>query len=261
MNVSALGRYLDTGSTLHRADSRAKLAALVLFVGAVFWADSVRGLLLLGALLLTGYALARLPVRLLARSLYPFWWLLAVTFLFQLFFSTAGVRPGSPGSAAWWAGGVRLGALYTFRVALMIGGAALLTFATSPLDLADGLGRLLAPLRGRRGGEDLSLVLTIALRFVPTLAREAAMTTEAQRARGIPPARGWGARALEAASLLQPLLARTLHRADVLAEALELRGWVSGAPRTRYVEPRFGRREIALAGSVVLAAVAARLAG
>ncbi|MEZ5065712.1 MAG: energy-coupling factor transporter transmembrane component T [bacterium] len=243
----ALGTYLPGDSPVHALDPRTKLLAFALVVLTLFRTGlpGAAGLVALAVAvsLVAGTGAARL-VR-LARSLL---WVLLITFLFQAFW----VGPGLAGGTRE---GAERGLLLVARLLGMMGWAVVLTTTTEPIRLADGLARLFGWLeRLRVPVRDLALVLTLALRFLPTVLEEAERIVTAQRARG---ARFEGNPLKRARALLPlavPLFVGCLRRADTLALAMEARGFGRG-PRTQLDPLAFGARDLwTLAGlSLILA--------
>lgn len=251
----AVGRYVALDTAVHRLDPRTKL---VLFLGALV-ALFRAGLVGTGGIVLllaATAAVARVPARWVGTGLRALAWILALTFLFQALW-VGPTRLGGVGA------GALVGAKMALRLAGMLLAAYVLTFTTEPIRLADGLARLLGFLeRVRVPVRDLAMVLTLALRFLPTVMEEAQRIVLAQQARG---ARFGGNpldRARRLLPLAVPLFAGCLHRADVLALAMEARGFRGGAPRTQMDPPAFARRDlVALAALAVLLVVVLRAPG
>jgi energy-coupling factor transport system permease protein len=204
---------------------------------------------------------SRLPARVVLAPVPSLGWLLLVTLLFQVVFLPGAGEPlATLGPVAVTEEALVRGLSLAAALLLTLLFASLLALTTSPIDVADALRAGLAPLRRVRAPvEDLALLSMIALRFVPTLVDEAERIRKAQVARGLRPARGplGGARAL--VPLLVPLVEGVFRKADLLAVALEARGYVPGAPRVPYRELRF-RAADALALALAAAAAAATAA-
>lgn len=240
----ALGRYVPLDTPVHRLDPRTKLVLFLAVLVALFRTDLV-GDAVLAAALAGASAVARLPARRVVAGLRALSWIFALTFLFQVL----------------WAGPTRLGGMgegavqglqMVVRLAGMLIAAYLLTFTTEPIRLADGLARLFGFLeRWRVPVRDLAMVLTLALRFLPTVMEEAQRIVLAQQARGARFDGGPLARARRLLPLAVPLFAGCLHRADVLAMAMEARGFRGSAERTQMDPAVFARRDaFALGGAV-----------
>ncbi|MGQ0722336.1 MAG: energy-coupling factor transporter transmembrane component T family protein [Candidatus Eiseniibacteriota bacterium] len=246
----ALGSYLPLPTAVHRLDPRTKLLLFAATLLVLFRVGPGGGAVLLLALAGTG-ALARLSWRRFARGLRALAWVFAITFLYQVLWTGRGHPSGL-------AGGTLVGLHMVLRLAAMLLAAYLLTFTTEPIRMADGLGRLFGFLeRVRVPVRDLSLVLTLALRFLPTVMEEAERIVLAQQARGARFEGGPLARARRLLPLAVPLFAGCLHRAETLALAMEARGWRGGRHRTQLDPPRFAALD---AFALVVAAAVVGLA-
>lgn len=242
----AIGRYVALDTPVHRLDPRTKLLLFTGLLVALFRADLAGDLVLLG-LLAVSAALARLPARRVAEGLRTTSWILAITFLFQVFW----VGPTRLGGMI---PGALMGTMMVLRLAGMLLAAYLLTFTTEPIRLADGLGRLFGFLeKVKVPVRDLAMVLTLALRFLPTVMEEAQRIVLAQQARGARFEGGPLARARRLLPLAVPLFAGCLHRADVLALAMEARGFTGSAARSQMDPPVFAARDaFALTGLAIV---------
>jgi energy-coupling factor transport system permease protein len=245
----ALGRYVALDTPIHRLDPRAKLIA---FFGALFalFASSP-SVCLASTLALAGVCgLCRIPPRFLVSNLRSLAWVFAITFAYQALW--AGPRLlGGVGE------GAEVGLHMVVRLVGMVLAVAILMFTTEPLRLADGLASLFGFLeRVRVPVRDLALVLTLALRFLPTVLEEAERIVTAQRARGARFEGNLLARARSLLPLAVPLLASCLRRADTLALAMTARGYRPGAPRTSMEPLAFGARDLGVVlGAAALVAV------
>jgi energy-coupling factor transport system permease protein len=167
--------------------------------------------------------------------------IVALTVLFQVFFSREGVTLFEWGFLEVHSGGLRLGFFLALRILLLVSSAGLLTATTAPVALADGIEDLLSPLkRVRIPAHEVAMMMTIALRFIPTLGEEAEKIKGAQAARGADFSEGGPLRrARSFLPVLIPLTVGAFRRADELADAMESRGYRGGEGRTRYRELRF----------------------
>jgi energy-coupling factor transport system permease protein len=242
----ALGRYVALDTPVHRLDPRTKLLLFAGSLVALFRVELLGGAALVAALAASA-GLARLPARRLTGGLRALSWIFALTFLFQLLW-VGPTRLGGFGA------GALVGLKMVLRLAGMLTGAYLLTFTTEPIRLADGLARLFAFLeRVRVPVRDLAMVLTLALRFLPAVMEEAQRIVLAQEARGARFDGGPLTRARRLLPLAVPLFAGCLRRADVLALAMEARGYRGGSPRTQLDPPAFRPADAAaLAGLAVI---------
>ena len=165
--------------------------------------------------------------------------------MFQVFFSREGATVFEWGFLEIHTGGLRLGFFLALRILLLVGAAGVLTATTAPVALADGIEDLLSPLkRVRFPAHEVAMMMTIALRFIPTLGEEAEKIKGAQAARGADFSEGGPLRrARSLVPVLVPLTVGAFRRADELAEAMESRGYKGGEGRTRYRELRFRARD------------------
>jgi energy-coupling factor transport system permease protein len=257
---SAIAQYYPSGSTLHGLDPRAKIVAVTALAIALFTRDSFLALAVYGAAALAGLLLSRVPLAWFWRGLRPLLWLLAVTFVAQLLFvqGPAIVSLG-PLRLTWH--GLETAAFLSLRLVVLVVLGSLLTLTTTPIALTDGLAWLARPLRRVRvPTEELALMMTIALRFIPTLLVEVETIMRAQRARGADIGRGGPVRRARAlVPLLVPLFVVSFRRADELALAMEARCYRPGIVRTRLHPLRAGADDWVLlalvAGVVVLASL------
>lgn len=247
-----IGQFYPVESPLHALDPRAKIIGSVGLVVGLFLVGSFAGFLFIAAALAALLAASRVPAVAFLRFLKPVAFIVALTFLFQVFFSREGGVLFAWGSIRIHEGGVSYGLFLSARILLLVLSAALLTATTAPVALADGIEDLLSPLkRVRFPSHEVAMMMTIALRFIPTLDEEAQKIMRAQAARGAEFSEGNVVKRLRAIlPILVPLTVGAFRRADELAEAMESRGYRGGEGRTRYRELRFRFRD-ALALCVV----------
>lgn len=260
LRTFSFGQYVPVESVIHRLDPRTKILGTLVLAVVVLLARGFGDLAAYAALLAGVVLAARIPPGYLLRGLRPVFWLLAFTVALQIFFGPEG------GHAVFRRGPITItrenlsaAVFYGLRLALLIIATSLMTFTTSPMELTDGLERLLRPFR-RIGvpAHEFALMMTIALRFIPTLLEETDKIMKAQMARGAEFTQGSivkRARAL--IPLLVPLFVGAFRRADALALAMEARCYRGGDHRTRMTELVFRPRDYAAFG--VLAIVAALL--
>jgi energy-coupling factor transport system permease protein len=253
--VTSLGQFYPVDSPVHSLDPRAKIVATAVLAVGLFLIDSTTGLLFVAAALVALVAASRIPVRTFLRLLRPVLFIVALTVTFQVLFSREGSVVLEWGFLEIHSGGLRLGFFLALRIFLLVGAAGLLTATTAPVALADGIEDLLSPLeRVRFPAHEVAMMMTIALRFIPTLGDEAEKIRGAQAARGADFSEGGPVRrARSLIPVLVPLTVGAFRRADELAEAMESRGYRGGEGRTRYRELRFRARDaLALAVSVLI---------
>ncbi|MBX5464016.1 MAG: energy-coupling factor transporter transmembrane protein EcfT [Clostridia bacterium] len=244
-----IGHYVPGDSPVHRLDSRVKLLLTMAYVVVLFFAARPAAYAALLLLPLAGYLLARMPLGMVWQGLRPVAFVLLLTVVLN-----ALMTPGHPlyrlGRVAVTAEGLRLGLEMAVRLILLMVTSTLLTLTTSPIELTDGLESLLRPFR-RVGvpAHELAMMMTIALRFIPTLLEEAQNILKAQQARGADFESGNLLRRARAmVPLLVPLFVGAFRRADELATAMEARCYHGGEGRTRYREYRIGRADWVAAG-------------
>jgi energy-coupling factor transport system permease protein len=251
----SIGQFYPVASPLHALDPRAKLLATAVLVVGLFLADSVAGFLIIAAAVVLLVAVSRVPAAAFLSLLRPVAFIVALTVLFQLFFSREGRTLFEWGFVEVHEGGLRMGFFLALRILLLVSVAGLLTATTAPVTLADGIEDLLSPLRGLRvPAHEVAMMMTIALRFIPTLHEEARKISKAQAARGADFSEGGLVRRVRAMlPVLVPLTVGAFRSADELAEAMESRGYRGGKGRTRYRELRFRARDaLALAAAVLV---------
>jgi len=233
----AIGRYISGDSFIHRLDPRTKIAGLLVYMVILFMAKGWVAYGLLGALLLACFGLAHISLGYMLRSMRPVLFILFFTVLINLFWTR--------GEVVWrlWRltitrEGIAMAVTMGYRLSMLVISASLLTLTTPPIALTDGLEYLLSP--GKRIGvpaHELALMLTIALRFIPTLLEEAERIMKAQMARGADfTSGGLIQRARSLLPLLVPLFVSAFRRADELATAMEARCYRGGEGRTRLRE-------------------------
>jgi energy-coupling factor transport system permease protein len=231
-----LGQYIPVDSVVHRLDPRTKILATVLLLSILFGVGTFAGLALLTAFLGAAAFIARIGPRYLVRAIRPLFWLLVFAVVLQVFFGEPGGHPVVRwGPILITRENLTQAAFYGWRLILLVLSTTLMTLVTSPVEFTDGLERLLRPLQ-RVGvpAHDLAMMMTIALRFIPTLLEEAEKIMKAQMARGAEFNRGsLPARARALIPLLVPLFISAFRRADALAVAMEARCYRGGEHRTR----------------------------
>ena len=256
---AAIAQYYPGSSPLHRLDPRAKFVAVTALAVALFVRDSFLGLAVFAGAGALAYGLSRVPVRWFWRAFKPLLWLVGLTFVAQVVFA-----PGTPFFSFWfihlsWSG-IELAAFLSLRLVVLVLAGSVLTLTTAPIALTDGLAWLGRPLRRIKVPTDeLALMVTIALRFIPTLLVELDTIMRAQRARGADfRSGGLRERARALVPVLIPLFVLSFRRADDLALAMEARCYRPGIVRTR-LHPLRARRADVLLLVITAAVIAAGL--
>ena len=231
---AAIAQYYPGDSIVHRLDPRAKFVAVSALAVALFVRDSFLALGVYAAAAILAYALSGVPASWFWRAFRPLLWLVGLTFVAQVIFT-----PGEPFFSFWfihlsWSG-LELAAFLTLRLVVLVLIGSVLTLTTPPMALTDGLAWLGRPLRRLRVPTDeLALMVTIALRFIPTLLVELDTIMRAQRARGADFRHGGIRERVRAlVPVLVPLFVLSFRRADELALAMEARCYRPGVVRTR----------------------------
>lgn len=236
MDKLILGRYIPGDSVIHRLDPRAKLLGMFAFVLMIFWANNLITNLLV--LLVTGLLLllSGLPLKVYWDGLKPMWFLILFTISFQLFTLNSGQVLLQFGWLTVTDSGLAQAGIIFVRFLTIVLWSTVLTLTTMPLTLARAIESLLKPLTiFRFPVQEVGLMLSMSLRFIPTLMDDTVKVMNAQRARGVDFGEGnLLQKAKSFIPILIPLFASSFKRADALATAMEARGYQVGLPRTSY---------------------------
>ena len=241
-----LGQFFPGNSVLHRLDPRMKLVLAVLYIVIIFLAENVYcyAALLASAVLLV--LLSRLSLKVVLRGIRPILFILLFTMVINIFF-TGGERLlfSFLGIEVYLEGVLRAVFMALRVVVLVLGTSVFLTYTTSPIVLTDAIESLLSPLKKIKiPVHDFSMMLTIALRFIPTLVEETDKIMNAQKARGAAFDTGnLFRRARALGPVIIPLLVSSFNRADELATAMECRCYRGDVGRTRFVRMRLSGRD------------------
>ena len=230
------GQYCEGNSLIHRLDPRMKIVLSILYIVAIFLAKGVTSfaLLILSAVLLIG--LTKLSPAMILRGMRPLLFIIVFTAVINIFWMTGDVLLVQLGPVKIYLEGIINAVLIVVRIVLLIVATSVfLTYTTTPLALTDGLEQLLAPLKKLHVPvHEFSMMMTIALRFIPTLIDETQKIMNAQKARGADFSTGsLLQRAKALIPILIPLFISAFRRADELATAMECRCYVGGEGRTR----------------------------
>lgn len=237
MSKLIFGRFIPGNSVIHRMDPRAKLLLSFYFIGIIFIANNWPTYVVLFAFTFAAIALSGVKWSFFINGVKPLIWLILFTVILQVLFS-------SGGGQVYWKWGIitisqfgLINGVYIFcRFVLIIFMSTLLTLTTPPLELSDAIEYILMPLKAVRFPVyEVALMLSIALRFVPTLMDETEKIMNAQRARGVDFGEGNIFQQMRAVvPLLIPLFVSSFNRAEDLATAMEARGYQGGEGRSKF---------------------------
>lgn len=249
-----IGQYFPGNSLIHRLDPRFKIVLtliyiLMLFTGSNILCLAVGTVYTVGAVILSG-----IPIKMFVKSIRPLLPFLLLTAVINIFFLEGGEIYLQWHFIKITEKGVSVSIFMMVRIILLLMGSSLLTYTTSPITLTDAVERLLSPLKVLKVPvHELAMMMSIALRFIPTLIEETDKIMSAQKARGAEIDSGsLAARAKNMISILVPLFISSFRRADELATAMECRCYRGGEGRTRLRQMKAGMRDyIALAVTLI----------
>ncbi len=259
-----LGQYFPGTSVIHRLDPRTKLLGVILYIVALFLAKSWISYGVVLAFLILAVSVSKIPPKSIVSGMKPLVVILIFTGVLNLFYSDGGVVLVKIWKLTITSEGLTRAIFMTSRILMLISGTFLLTYTTSPIALTDGLESLLGPLKKLHVPvHELSMMMCIALRFIPTLIEETDKIMNAQKARGADFENGSIIdRAKALIPVLVPLFISAFRRADELATAMECRCYQGGEGRTKMKLLRYGRNDFyAFGGLTALIAVVAVLSG
>lgn len=256
-----LGQYFPGDTIVHRLDPRVKILLTILFIAALFVAKSYVSYAVMLAVVAISMTVSHIGPKVILRGLKPLFVIILITVFLNIFYT-----PGPHKLVSFWIftitlEGVRNAFFMLLRIVMLISGTFMLTYTTSPIALTDGLEALLSPLaRLKFPAHELAMMMSIALRFIPTLIEETDKIMSAQKARGADFDTGSLAdRAKALLPLMVPLFVSAFRRADELAIAMECRCYHGKEGRTRMKQLRWARRDTValLGGLAVLSAMIA----
>ena len=258
-----LGQFFPGDSVVHKLDPRTKLVMLVVYIVALFLAVSWVSYAVMLVFLVACIAVSKIPPKSLINGMKPLVLILIFTGVLNIFFTTGEKVVISLWKITIYMEGLERAFFMVIRILMLISGTFLLTYTTSPIALTDGLESLLGPLKALKVPvHELSMMMCIALRFIPTLIEETDKIMSAQKARGADFENGKLMERVRALiPILVPLFVSAFRRADELATAMECRCYQGGEGRTKMKLLRYMRRDylcylvgiLLLAGIIVLA--------
>lgn len=256
MKNITLGQYYAVNSPIHRLDPRIKIIVAILYIVIVFLASNIVSMALLLASALALILMSNIPIKIVLKSVKMIVFIIAFTAIINIFWTEGSGAPLLDlGFAKVYIEGVINALFLIIRIfVLIIGSSILLTYTTTPIALTDGIERLLSPFK--KIGlpvHDFAMIMTIALRFIPTLMEEADKIMNAQKARGADFTNGsLLKRAKALIPILIPLFSSSIRHALDLATAMECRCYKGGEGRTRMKVLKCGANDVLFLGGIIL---------
>ena len=245
MRDITLGQYFPSNGPLHKLDARTKILLLIAYIVIIFCSFNFFALGLVVLFAITTVILSKVPAGMFLKSLKTIIIIVLITSVLNLFYGS-----GEP-LAQWWIFTITLNGIFnaitvTLRIVCLVIVSSALTFTTSPTDMTDGLEKLLKPLTVFHiSVHEIAMMMTIALRFVPTLLEETDKIMSAQKARGADMESGNLIKRIKALiPVLVPLFVSSFRRAYDLAMAMECRCYRGGQGRTRLKQMKMGKRDV-----------------
>lgn len=245
MKNLTFGQYYPADSFVHRMDARFKLVLMIAYLVAIFMVKSFFGYAVTAAFVLIVILFSRVPIKMVLRSVRGILFLVVFTALLNLFFVKEGVVWFEWKFIVITENGVLFSVKMALRLVLLVLGTTLLTLTTTPIQLTDGLESLMSPLKAVKFPvHDVAMIMSIALRFIPTLMEETEKIMNAQKARGASFDTGnIFQRAKALLPVLIPLFISAIRRADELALALDARCYNATKNRTKMKKPHVTYRD------------------
>ncbi|CDO05162.1 Energy-coupling factor transporter transmembrane protein EcfT [Oceanobacillus picturae] len=247
-NTLIIGQYVPGNSLVHKLDPRTKITLIFFFVFIVFLANNVVSYSILALFAMASMVTSRVPIRFIMKGLTPVWFLIVFTFILHIIVTKEGSVWLEIYSFQIYSGGVFQGIAISLRFFLLILITSLLTLTTTPIEITDAIEDMLHPLKKVKFPvHELALMMSISLRFIPTLMQETEKISKAQASRGVDFRTGSiKDRAKAVVPLLIPLFVSAFKRAEELAMAMEARGYKGGEGRTKLRELKINARDIAV---------------
>lgn len=252
MNLT-IGQYYPADSIIHRLDARTKILATIIYIVAIFLAKGVVGYALSALLLIAMIKLCRVPFRMMLGGLKSIMAIIVFTVVLNMLFIRTGKVIFSLGIIHLTLDGIKISVKLCIRLIMLVLGSSVLTLVTSPISLTEGIESLLKPFK-KIGvpAHEIAMMMSIALRFIPTLVDELDKIKKAQMARGADfDTGGLMAKAKSMVPLLVPLFVSAFRRADELAMAMEARCYRGDVNRTKMKQLKYSKNDYIAYGVVV----------
>lgn len=250
MDSFALGRYIPLDSIIHRLDPRAKIGAMLILLISIFIPTGFVGYAIMGAVIVMTVFLAKLSLNFVWKAMKPMLFML----VFLMIINILVLKTGTPLITLWgftiYSDAIFQTVFIAIRLMLMIMVTTILTATTKPLDLTLGIEDLLKPMQVIKvPAHEIAMMISIALRFIPTLIEETQRIMKAQASRGVDLKEGkLKEKIMAILSLIVPLFVSAFQRAEDLANAMEARGYAPGEKRTRYKQLKMRGADYVLLG-------------
>ncbi len=240
-----LGQYFPQNSVVHKLDPRMKLIITILFIVILFLVDSLPIFVVPILFTLAGYLLAKIPLKMIFKSMKPIIPIIIFTGILNMFFVKGEIQLFAFGKLELYAEGIITAISMALRILCLIAGSSLLTYTTSPIELTDGIEQLMSPLKKIKfPAHELAMMMSIALRFIPTLIEETNKIISAQKARGTDMETGGLMKKIRSLMpILIPLFVSAFRRAEELALSMECRCYNGGIGRTRMNKLQYSAKD------------------
>ena len=246
MNNITFGRYLPGDSYIHKLDPRIKIVCMLLLLVGVFIPAGAIGYAILGVVVCLLLFLSRLGIKYILKTLKPMMVMMLFLFVINLMVVKTGNLVFTVGKFEIYDGAIYQTLYIIVRLVLMLSISSVLTTTTKPLDMTLGIEDLLSPLtKIKVPAHEIAMMISIALRFIPTLIEEVERIMKAQQSRGVDLENGkLKEKIMAVLSLIVPLFVSSFQKAEDLANAMEARGYVPDAHRTRYKQLHITAKDI-----------------
>lgn len=248
MDNIIIGQYVPGNSIVHKLDPRSKITVIFFFVLIIFFANNFVSYAILTTFGILTMLVTKIPVKFIMKGLTPVWFLIIFTFILHLFITKDGVVLFEIFNFKFYSGGLFQGIAISIRFFLLILITSMLTLTTTPMEITDAIETMLHFMKKIKFPiHELALMMSISLRFIPTLMQETDKISKAQASRGVDFRTGPIKERIKAiVPLLIPLFVSAFKRAEELAMAMESRGYNGGEGRTKLRELKIEKRDIAI---------------